>query len=91
MRRDEAGGAMREAYAYRSDPFVSRFADDRPVIVFEGRCVLCSSGAQFVLSHDRAGAFRLLAAQSELGAALHRHFGLMGLDPNICGLGKEIH
>ena len=64
------------AYEYRADPAVPRFADDRPVIIFDGHCVLCSAFAQFVLKRDRDARFRLLAAQSDLGHALYRHFGL---------------
>ena len=67
---------QRAPYDYRADPAVPRFADDRPVIVFDGKCVLCSSFAQFILRKDRSARFRLLAAQSELGNALYRHFGL---------------
>ena len=67
---------QRAPYEYRADPAVPRFADDRPVIVFDGKCVLCSSFAQFILRKDRHARFRLLAAQSELGSALYRHFGL---------------
>ena len=54
------------------------FADDRPILIFDGHCVLCSSFAQFILRHDRARRFRLLAAQTALGTALYRH---LGLDP----------
>jgi predicted DCC family thiol-disulfide oxidoreductase YuxK len=67
---------QRAPYDYRADPAVPRFADDRPVIVFDGKCVLCSSFAQFILRKDRSARFRLLAAQSDLGNALYRHFGL---------------
>jgi predicted DCC family thiol-disulfide oxidoreductase YuxK len=67
---------QRAPYEYRTDPAVPRFADDRPVIVFDGKCILCSSFAQFILRKDRHARFRLLAAQSELGTALYRHFGL---------------
>jgi predicted DCC family thiol-disulfide oxidoreductase YuxK len=67
---------QRAPYEYRADPAVPRFADDRPVIVFDGKCVLCCSWAQFILQKDRNARFRLLAAQSELGNALYRHFGL---------------
>ena len=52
------------------------FPDDRPVIVFDGHCVLCSGWARFVVRHDPAGRFRLLAGQSRLGTALYRHYGL---------------
>ena len=67
---------QRAPYDYRADPAVPRFADDRPVIVFDGKCVLCSSFAQFILRKDHDARFRLLAAQSELGSALYQHFGL---------------
>jgi predicted DCC family thiol-disulfide oxidoreductase YuxK len=63
-------------YSYRDDPSVPKFADDRPVIIFDGHCVLCSRSAQFVLRHDRRSAFRLLAAQTPLGHALYTHYGL---------------
>ncbi len=63
-------------YSYRDDPAVPKFADDRPVVIFDGHCVLCSRSAQFVLRHDRRGAFRLLAAQTPLGHALYVHYGL---------------
>jgi predicted DCC family thiol-disulfide oxidoreductase YuxK len=63
-------------YSYRDDPAVPRFADDTPVIIFDGMCVLCSHSAQFVLHHDARGVFRLLAAQTPLGEALYRHYGL---------------
>lgn len=67
---------MRPPYSYREDNAVPPFADDRPVIVFDGDCVLCSSSAQFVLRHDATGTFRMLAAQSPLGHALYVHYGL---------------
>ncbi|MDB5380332.1 MAG: hypothetical protein JWR00_4778 [Rubritepida sp.] len=69
---------MREAFSYRSDPTVPPFPDDRPIIVFDGHCVLCSGFAQFILRHDRHRRFRLMTAQSGLGEALYRH---LGLDP----------
>jgi len=34
-----AGSVARAAYSYRVDPVVPAFADDRPVIVFDGVCV----------------------------------------------------
>jgi predicted DCC family thiol-disulfide oxidoreductase YuxK len=67
---------MRAAYSYRDDPAVPRFADDRPVIIFDGECVLCSGSAQFVLRHDKRKAYRFLAAQTPLGQALYVHYGL---------------
>jgi predicted DCC family thiol-disulfide oxidoreductase YuxK len=63
-------------YSYRSDAAVPPFADDKPVIVFDGFCVFCSAWARFVMRFDRKQVFRLLAAQSELGRALYVHYGL---------------
>jgi predicted DCC family thiol-disulfide oxidoreductase YuxK len=71
---------VREAFSYRSDPAVPRFPDDRPIIIFDGRCVLCSAFAQFILRSDRNRHFRLLAAQTPIGTALYKHFGL---DPAV--------
>ena len=63
-------------YSYRDDPAVPQFADDKPVIIFDGLCALCSGSAAFVLRHDGKAVFRLLPAQSPLGHALYRHYGL---------------
>jgi predicted DCC family thiol-disulfide oxidoreductase YuxK len=63
-------------YSYRDDPAVPRFADDKPLIVFDGLCALCSGSAAFVLRHDGQALFRLLPAQSPLGHALYIHYGL---------------
>lgn len=65
-----------EPYSWRSDPEVPAFPDDRPLIVFDGGCVMCSANARFVLRHDRRRRFRLTTAQGRLGASLYRHFGL---------------
>lgn len=68
--------ASRPPFSWRSDPDVPDFPDDRPLIVFDGECVLCSANAQFVLRHDKARNFRLTTSQGALGRALYRHFGL---------------
>lgn len=72
--------APRPAYSYRHDPAVPPFPDDRPILVFDGHCVLCSGFAAFLLRRDRRRRFRLLAAQSPLGAALYAHYGVRGAD-----------
>jgi predicted DCC family thiol-disulfide oxidoreductase YuxK len=71
---------VREAYSYRADAAVPPFPDDKPIIVFDGKCVLCSRLARFVMRHDRDKRFRLLAAQTPLGAALYEHYGLDPVD-----------
>jgi len=67
---------MTEAYSYRADKAVPTFPDDRPLIVFDGVCGLCSGFVRFVLRHDKRGQYRFLAAQTDLATALYRHYGL---------------
>ena len=55
---------------------------DRPVIVFDGHCVLCSANARFVLRNDRHGHFRLAAMQGEVGAAILARYGVDPADPD---------
>lgn len=63
------------AYGYRDDQAVPRFDDSRPLFVFDGTCVLCSTGAAWLMRHDRQGSIAFTSAQGELGTALYRHFG----------------
>jgi predicted DCC family thiol-disulfide oxidoreductase YuxK len=69
-------GTERAAYSYRADPAVPKFPDDRPIIVFDGYCALCSGWVSFILRHDRHATYRLLPAQSPIGHALYVHYGL---------------
>ena len=69
-----------EPCSYRDDPAVPNFPDDRPLIVFDGVCVLCNGFARFVARHDEADRFRFAEAQSALGGALFRHYGLDDTD-----------
>lgn len=55
---------------------MSPYRDDAPLIVFDGVCVLCSGWFRFVLRHDRERRFRFALAQSPLGQALYRHYGM---------------
>lgn len=72
----------RGPYSYRDDPAVPSFPDDRPLILFDGDCVLCSGSARFILRHDRTGRFRLAPVQSALGQALLVHYGVEPADPS---------
>ena len=56
-------------------------AADRPVVVFDALCPLCSANARFILRQDRRARFRLASMQGEAGAALYRRFGLDPADP----------
>lgn len=67
-------------YSYRGDPLVPQFIDDKPIIVFDGYCALCSGWAKFVLLHDKKQRFRLLPAQTPLGQAIYKHYGLFTTD-----------
>jgi len=66
----------RAPFSYRRDPAVPDFPDDKPLFLFDGVCVLCSGGANWLMHHDRHDRFRFAPAQSSLGAALYRHYGL---------------
>lgn len=56
-------------------------AEERPVILFDAECVLCSANARFVLKNDRRGHFRLASMQGEAGSALYRQHGMDPRDP----------
>lgn len=71
--RDLSGFAP---HSYRADPTVPAFPDTRKLIVFDGVCVLCSGFARFVARRDKTEQFSFVAAQSPLGKALFRHYGL---------------
>ena len=63
-------------YSYRTDATVPRFDDTKPLIVFDGMCVLCSSGVQFMLKRDPHGTSRFATIQSPLANSLYLHYGL---------------
>lgn len=64
------------AYTYRSDPAVPPFHDSAPLIIFDGHCVLCSTGVQWMLRRDPGGTTRFAAIQDPIPQALYRHYGL---------------
>ena len=63
-------------YSYRADPDVPSWDDGPELIVYDGRCVLCSGFVRFVIRRDRFARFRFTMAQSSLGQALYRHYRL---------------
>lgn len=67
-------------HSYLTDPDVSLFPDDRPIMVFDGYCGLCSGFIDFIFRHDKKGELRFLPAQSDLGEALYAHYGLKAGD-----------
>lgn len=70
----------RGAYSYRDDPAVPPFPDDRPLVLFDGDCALCSRSARTLLKHGPR--FRLAPTQSALGRALLSHYDLSPDDPS---------
>lgn len=64
------------AYSYRSDPNVPAFDDTRPIVIFDGLCVLCSSGVQWMLDRDPGGDTCFTVIQDPLAQAIYRHYGL---------------
>jgi predicted DCC family thiol-disulfide oxidoreductase YuxK len=63
-------------YSYRTDPDVPKFDDTHALIIFDGLCVLCSTGVQWMLKRDPQGASRFAAIQQPVPQAIYRHFGL---------------
>ena len=50
--------------------------DDRPVLVFDGLCNLCSGAVRFVIRYDRNEIIRFASLQSATGQKLAREYGL---------------
>ena len=65
-----------EPYSYRRDAAVPDFADDRPLFIFDGVCVLCSNGARWLMRRDPEARFRFATAQSPLGRAIYAHYDM---------------
>lgn len=67
---------MPSAYSYRADPTVPKFDDTQPLVIFDGLCVLCSRGVQWMMRHDANGQSRFAAIQEDVPRALYRHYNL---------------
>lgn len=48
----------------------------RPLVIFDGYCVLCNRSVDFIQRRDRNGIFRYVALQSEAGDFLTRIFDI---------------
>lgn len=65
---------------------------DGPILLFDGVCTLCDHSVQFVLDHDRTGAFRFASLQSAVGRELTQRCGLDdGLDSVVLVDGDACH
>ena len=63
-------------FSYRDDPEVATFNDSQPLFVFDGICVLCSGGANWLMRHDKKGLVNFSPAQEALGRTLYAHYGI---------------
>ncbi len=63
-------------YSYRSDAAVPPFDDSSPLLIFDGECVLCSAGVQWMLARDPNGATRFAAIQDPIPRGLYAHYHL---------------
>ncbi len=63
-------------YSYRADTGVPSFDDSQPLIIFDGMCVLCSTGIDWMLKRDPSGNTRFAAIQQPVPQALYNHYGL---------------
>ncbi|MER9342374.1 DCC1-like thiol-disulfide oxidoreductase family protein [Mesorhizobium sp. M0601] len=57
-------------------PEPPEFDASRPLIVFDGVCVLCSGFVRMVVKLDRKGHFHFVTAQSPFGEVLFKKYGL---------------
>jgi predicted DCC family thiol-disulfide oxidoreductase YuxK len=71
----------RPAFSYRRDPAVPRFDDRSPIVIMDGRCVLCTRGARLICRLDRAGEFKIVPIDSDLARAILCHYGVHPTDP----------
>lgn len=67
-----------DAFSYIESIEFSGWDGRRPLIVFDGICLLCSHFARWVVRHDVSENFCFSTAQSDLGQALYAHFDLDG-------------
>lgn len=63
-------------YSYRDDPNVPSFDDSVPLVIFDGLCVLCATGVQWMLARDSDGSSKFAAIQQPVPRALYRHYNL---------------
>lgn len=50
--------------------------ENKKIILFDGKCNLCTSSVQTIIKHDKNDSFRFVALQSDLGLAIQKHIGI---------------
>jgi predicted DCC family thiol-disulfide oxidoreductase YuxK len=76
VKTDRRRAVTGAAGSYRDNPGIPPFDDSRPLFLFDGICVLCSTGVAYLMRHDKQGRIALASAQSKLGGALFGHYGM---------------
>ncbi|GJM03422.1 MAG: thiol-disulfide oxidoreductase [Rhodomicrobium sp.] len=71
-----ADSSARKLFSYLDSIENTGWNGQRPLIVFDGVCVLCSHFVKWVVRHDSEEKFQFTMAQSPLGQSLYDHFGL---------------
>ncbi|PFM80065.1 hypothetical protein COJ46_12125 [Bacillus sp. AFS077874] len=51
---------------------------ERPVILFDGECILCNGAVQLIIKHDQKGYFHFAALQSTFGEKLKKDHPELG-------------
>ena len=59
----------------KKEPPKSLLRRERPLFLFDGVCVLCSTGASFMMRQDPEGRVQFASAQSALGSAVFARLG----------------
>ncbi len=49
---------------------------EKPLVLFDGVCNLCSASVQFIIEHDPEGKIMFASLQSERGQAILQHLGM---------------
>jgi predicted DCC family thiol-disulfide oxidoreductase YuxK len=70
-----------DRYSFRQNPALSGFDGGDCFTVMDAHCALCAKGAKWIAKNDKAGAFKIVALQSQFGQALMAHYGLDPSDP----------
>ena len=52
--------------------------EQSPLVVFDGACLLCNAGMQFIVERDPQALFRFTTLQSELGQRLAERANVRG-------------
>ena len=74
-------GKTVQPQTHRGAPDVPPLDHDGPCAVMDAMCGVCARGARWIARNDKAGEFRIVPMQSELGGALLRHYGMDPGDP----------